>query len=75
MEAATVVVKIGVVITLLTSQTSKSKLRGSFFALKNLKFTLEAIVQVARSLGTKSLEKNRIFSLRGSSVAFTNTDL
>ena len=39
-------------------------------------FTLEAIVQVARPLGTKSLvDTNRIVSLRGSSVAFTNTDL
>jgi hypothetical protein len=35
-------------------------------------FTLEAIVQVARSLGTKSLDKNQIFNL---SVAVTNTDL
>ena len=44
-----------------------------FFELK--KFTLEAIVQVARSIGTKSLETNRIFSLEGLSDAFTNTDL
>ena len=29
------------------------------------KFTLEVIVQVARSLGTKPLDANRIFSLRG----------
>ena len=34
------------------------------------KSILEAIVQVDRSLGTKSLDKNRIFSLRGLSVAF-----
>ena len=39
------------------------------------KFTLEVIVQVAGSLGTKSLDTNRNFSLRDSSVAFTNTDL
>ena len=40
------------------------------------KFTLEVIVQVAGSLGTKSLDTNQIFSLRDSSVfAFTNTDL
>ena len=40
------------------------------------KFTLEVIVQVAGSLGTKSLDTNQTFSLRDSSVfAFTNTDL
>ena len=37
--------------------TSKSKLRESFVSKK---FTLEAIVQVARSPGTKSLDTNRI---------------
>ena len=44
-----------------------------FFELE--KFTLEAIVQVARSLGTKSLETNRIFSLEGLSDVFSNIDL
>ena len=44
-------------------QTSKSKLRDGF--VSNLKkFTLEAIVQVAQFLGTKSLDTNRFFSLR-----------
>jgi hypothetical protein len=51
----------------------KSKLRESFFVLK--KFTLEAIVQVARSLGTKSLGTNQNFSPRNLSVAPINTDL
>jgi hypothetical protein len=50
------------------SQTSKSK-RESLFVSK--KFTLEAIVQVARSLGTKSLDSNRNFSLRSLSNVFT----
>ena len=39
------------------------------------KFALEAIVQVARSLGTKSLDTDQIFSLGGLSVAFKITDL
>ena len=38
------------------------------------KFTLEAIVQVALSLGTKSLDTNRIFSLGDLSIA-SITDL
>jgi hypothetical protein len=38
----------------LESQASNSKLRESIFVSK--KFTLEAIVQVARSIGTKSLD-------------------
>ena len=56
----------------LKPQTSTRKFMESFVSKK---FTLEAIVQVARSLGTKSLDGNQIFSLRGMSVAFTNTDL
>ena len=40
------------------------------------KFALEAIIQVARSLGTKSLvDTNENFNLRGLSIAFTKTDL
>ena len=46
---------------------------GGVFESK--KFTLEVIVQVARSRVTKSLETNRIFSLEGLSDVFTNTDL
>ena len=46
----------------LKSQTS-SQLRESFFVSKKL--ILETIVQVARSLGTKSLDTNRIFSMKG----------
>ena len=48
---------------------------NSNFNFVSKKFTLEPIVQVAWSLGTKSLDTNWIFSLRGLSVAFTNTDL
>ena len=59
----------------LKSQTSKSKLTESGFIFVLKKFTLEAIVQVARSLGTKSLDTNQIFSVRDLSVAFSNTDL
>ena len=54
----------------LISQTSKVKVEGEL-----CEFTLEAIVQVARSLGTKSLDTNRIFSLRDLSVVFNSTDL
>ena len=40
------------------------------------KFALEAIIQVARSLGTKFLvDTNENLSLRGLSIAFTKTDL
>ena len=39
---------------ILNYQTSESKLKESFFVLK--KFILEAIVQVAWSLGIKSLD-------------------
>ena len=39
------------------------------------KFSPEANIQVGRLLRTKSLESNPIFSLRGKSVVFTNTDL
>ena len=46
----------------------RSRRDGVFFESK--KFTLEAIVQVARSLGTKSLETNRTFSLEGLSDVF-----
>ena len=48
-------------------------MRESFLELK--KFALEAIVQVARSLRTKALDTNTIFSQRSLSVAFINTDL
>ena len=49
-------------------------MRDSCFVAK--KFTMKAIVQVARSLGTKFLDTNIIFiSLGGLSVAFNNTDL
>ena len=49
-------------------------MRDSRFVAK--KFILEAIVQVARSIGTKFLDTNIIFiSLGGLSVAFNNTDL
>ena len=48
----------------LKSLTSKLRIEGElFFVLKE--FTLETIAQVARSLGTKSLDTNWIFSLRG----------
>ena len=52
---------------------TKIKVEGNLFLSKA--FTQEAIVQISRSLGTKSLNKDRIFSLRGWSVAFDNTDL
>ena len=53
---------------------SKRLMKDSRFVEK--KFILEAIVQVARSIGTKFLDTNIIFiSLRGLSVAFNNTDL
>ena len=42
------------------------KVKEELFLSKE--FTLETIVQVARSLGTKSLDTNWIFSLRGFSV-------
>ena len=42
---------------------------------KEFKFTLEAIVQVAGSLRTKSLDPNQKFNLKGLPVAVTNTDL
>ena len=54
----------------LRSQTSRSRVERVERELKEL--TQETIVQVARSLGTKSLDTNRIFSLRHLSVAFTN---
>ena len=38
-------------------------------------YALKAIVQVARSLGTKTLNTNRIFSLRGVVSCNKNTDL
>ena len=40
-----------------------------------MKFPLEEMVQLGQSLGTKSLDTNRIFSLRDLSVAFANTGL
>ena len=48
-------------------------MRDSRFVAK--KFAMEAIVQVARSLGTKFLDTDQIFSLGSLSVAFNNTDL
>ena len=49
--------------------------RISNFNFVSQKLTLEPIVQIARSLGTKSLDINWIFSQRRLSVAFTITDL
>ena len=47
----------------------------SWESLVSKNFTLEMIVQVAWSLGTKSLDTNLIFSLMGWPVFTTNTDL
>ena len=52
----------------------KAWLRGSFVS-KEFKFTLEAIVQIARSLRTKSLDTDQNFKLKGLPVAVINTDL
>ena len=62
-----------VIRTNLKLQKSKPRKTESIFVVK--KFTLEAVVQVSRSHGTKSLVTNWIFNQRGLSVAFTNTDL
>ena len=54
------------------AQISRSRSNLSFVSEK---FTVEAIVQIVRSLWTKSLDINQILSLRGLSIAFSYTDL
>ena len=60
------------------SQISNFKVKawlGESFVQKEFKFTLEAIVQIARSLRTKSLDTDQSFNLKGMPVAVINTDL
>ena len=54
------------------AQISTSRSNLSFVSEK---FALEAIVQIVRSLWTKSMDINQILSLRGLSIAFSYTDL
>ena len=53
----------------------RSNFTSASFVSKEFKFTLEAIVQVAGSLRTKSLDPNQKFNLKDLPVAVTNTDL
>ena len=54
---------------------SQRSLGDILLSFVSKEFTLEAIVQVVRSLRTKSLDTNQNINLKGLPVAVTNTDL